>query len=204
MSETKIEYKDLVFMGREFKKKGKGTYGEWKLFSAKFQSDEEPDKTLKFSAFAGPRKGKCITELNEGDTYNVGFTSEDKTFDGDNGPVEYTARTVKFIGDDSEEKEEETDNQPQPNKPTEDGGETSSPSSSSSPDLLSKKVEEQPKNAIQLGTDEELLLNQLKGLDQTNVTETAFKETLVNRIPSCEVVRQNALWKYYTENTLKE
>jgi len=154
---NEMNYETLLFMGRDLKKKGTAAFGEWKLFQAKFNNAE--DKTLKFSAFSNPKIGLSIEDLKEGESYTVGYTSEQKEFTGSEGNlVQYEARTIKFL---DEPKDKQTSISDEP-----------TPDDTSEPDTGSDLNDYQP-------TEQELVwLNKLKALDSSCVTEDAFYETM--------------------------
>ena len=187
---NKLIYKDLTFLGREFKSKGTAKTGrEWKLFSCKFR---DINQDLKFTAFGNPNKGLSIEDLKEGETYNIGYNTEDKTFTNDQKEeITYEQRTVAFI---SELKDTNTPQLPTPVTPQ---------PQTTSTDLLATPTEEVVLNTpvidIKLNPEEETLLNQLKALDQTKVIEQTFKETCANRLANCGDNRQDELWRLYAE-----
>lgn len=195
--ENKPTYSDAVFIGREFKKKGEGKKGEWQLFIAKFSTDDSETGIKKYSAFANPRKGMCIKDCIEGNTYNIGYRVEEKTFTNQSGEeITYDARTIFFI---DEKKDAGTASKPA--QPKEELGATPK---AVSDDLLSGEVSEEeivlntPVTEVKLSSEEEELLNKIKKLPAEKVTEKAFKDTC-DRLPNCGANRKDELYRYFQE-----
>ena len=201
---SEIIYADLKFYGREFKKDGVGKKGPWKLFATKFARIGE-ENPLKFTAFASPKKGLCITTLTEGETYNVGYKSEEKTFTNqDNEEITYDARTIVFISEIKKE-EAETTNEPKVEDAVVDAP-TTEEAVVDKADLLTEQPGDKetilntPVIHITPTADELVWLNKLKALPKAALTEADVKHTLDERLNHPGANRLDELYRWFQAN----
>lgn len=111
------EFKTLVYVGREFKKKGTYKSGdhkgeEWKFYMIKFSDGEYERGFTTFSPLRASNT-KQLTDLEDGELYNIGFRIGKYT--NEHGPQ--TSRTIFFIGEPRGEPEEKKTIQEVPEEP---------------------------------------------------------------------------------------
>jgi len=207
---SEIIYADLKFYGREFKKDGVGKKGPWKLFATKFARIGE-ENPLKFTAFAGPKKGLCITTLTEGETYNIGYKSEEKTFTNqDNEEITYDARTIVFIGEIKGEATTSPKKEEEPAEPKVEEAVVDAPTTEEAvvdkADLLTEQpgdkevVLNTPVVHITPTEDELVWLNKLKALPKAALTEADVKHTLDERLNHPGANRLDELYRWFQAN----